>query len=72
MIIHDISIKIFNQENDMQLLKEEIKIFNNGLNFIKNSKWIFTIENRQTKKYNSVLIFFETKEKTEKAIQNRL
>ena len=52
----------------MQLLKKEIKIFNNGLSFIKNPKWIFIIKNRQTKKHDSVLISFETKEKAEKAI----
>ena len=71
MIIYNILLKYLIKKIIYNYWKK-IKIFNNELNSIKNSKWIFIIKNKQIKKYNFILIFFEIKKEAEKTIGNRL
>jgi predicted Zn-ribbon and HTH transcriptional regulator len=64
-------LEIFGQEEGLDLLEEEIRIFN-GLNPIIKPNWLSSIENRKIKKHASAIISFETKAEAEKAIRNRL
>ena len=55
----------------MQLLEEEIKVFN-GLNPVSKPSWLSSAENRAKKQYGSAIVAFETKTEADKALQNRL
>ena len=55
----------------MELLQEEIKVFN-GLNPITKPRWLSTPENRASKRHGSVTVYFETKAEAERALRNRL
>jgi hypothetical protein len=71
VIIHRIPMDIFGHQEGLDLLEEEIKIFN-GLNPVIKPNWISSIENRKTKMHASAIISFETKAEADKAIRNRL
>jgi predicted Zn-ribbon and HTH transcriptional regulator len=62
---------IFGYQEGLDLLEEEIRIFN-GLNPVTKPNWISFIENKKTKRHASAIVSFETKEEAEKAIRNRL
>src|SRR5450432_1804182 len=62
---------IFGHQEGLDLLEEEIKIFN-GLNPVIKSNWISFIENRKTKRHASAIVSFETEVEVDKAIRNRL
>jgi hypothetical protein len=61
----------FGQDEGLDFLEEEIKIFN-GLKPIIKPNWLSSVENRKTKKHASVIISFETKAEADKALRNRL
>jgi tellurite resistance-related uncharacterized protein len=71
VVIHKIPMDIFGYQEGLDLLEEEIRIFN-GLNPVIKPNWISSIENRKTKRHASAIVSFETKEEAEKAIRNRL
>src|SRR5450432_3322417 len=71
VVIHKIPMDIFGHQEGLDLLEEEIRIFN-GLNPVIKPNWISSIENRKTKRHASAIISFETKAEAEKAIRNRL
>ena len=71
IVIHDISTDIFNTDDGMQLLEEEIKVYN-GLNPIIRPRWLSSLENRREKKHGSVVVCFESKPEADKALRNRL
>src|SRR5450755_4273433 len=62
---------IFGHQKGLDLLEEEIRIFN-GLNPVIKPNWISSIENRKTKRHASAIVSFETRAEAEKAIRNRL
>ena len=55
----------------MQLLEEEIKVYN-GLNPIIMPRWLSSLKNRREKKHSSVIVCFESKPEADKALRNRL
>ena len=62
---------IFGHQEGLDLLEEEIRIFN-GLNPVIKPNQISSIENRKTKRHASTIVSFETRAEAEKAIRNRL
>jgi hypothetical protein len=71
VVIHGIPTEIFGQEEGLDFLAEEIKIFN-GINPIVRPNWLSSLENRKTKKHVSAIVSFETKAEADKALRNRL
>jgi hypothetical protein len=59
LVIHKILTEMFEGEEGLSLLKEEIEIYNH-ISLKKNSIWLFSQENRETKRHVSALIFLET------------
>jgi hypothetical protein len=55
----------------MDLLEEEIKVFNR-LNPIIKPRWLSSKENREKKIHGSVVVYFKIKNEAEKALYNRL
>jgi hypothetical protein len=71
IVIHGVPTEIFNNEEGMTLLEEEIKVFN-GLNPVTKPRWLSSKDNRDHKKHGSVAVYFETKEEADRALRNRL
>jgi hypothetical protein len=59
LVIHKIPTEMFQGEESLLLLKEEIETYNH-ISLKKNSIWLFSQENRETKMHASALIFLET------------
>ena len=57
---------------NLSLLKDEIKIFNSDLKLLKNSIWLFSQENRQNNRHATILIAVENAKQAQTAIENRL
>lgn len=71
VIAHGIPTEVFNFDGGMQLLKQEIEIFNSGLSPIAVN-WISSAENRASKMHGSVVLSFDSKEMAAKALKQRL
>ena len=71
VIAHGIPTEIFNFVGGMELLKQEIEIFNSGLSPIAVN-WISSAENRASKMHGSVVLSFDSKEMAAKALKQRL
>jgi len=71
VVVYGISTEIFGQNNGLEFLEEEIKIFNR-INLVVRPNWLSSAENRKTKKHASAIIAFETKAEADKALRNRL
>ena len=46
IILHELSINIFQSKEDLKMLKEEVKLFNKELKLMRESVWLSTEENR--------------------------
>jgi len=57
---------------DLLLLKNEIKIFNSDLKLLKNSIWLSSQENKQINKHATILIAVKDAKQAQTAIENRL
>ncbi|KAL1952666.1 hypothetical protein VTO42DRAFT_4548 [Malbranchea cinnamomea] len=68
VIAHGIPTGIFNFEGGMELLRQEIEVFNSGFSPIAVS-WISSAENRASKMHGSVILSFDTKETAAKALR---
>jgi hypothetical protein len=72
VIIHGIPTLDFNCPEGMDMIVDEIKTFNEGLNPIGKPYWMSSAITRATKRSGSVAIAFATEEEASKAIRNRL
>ena len=72
IIIHGVPIADFDSEQGMQLLKQEIELFNPGLQLIAPPRWISSNEKRQGKLHSSVTAAFDTEFARNKALRNKL
>ena len=72
MALYRVSIAPFNSLDKMDLLTDEIKIFNKGLSPIGKLYWLTSADKRQTQLAGSIVVAFATKEEANKAIRNRL
>ena len=70
VVAHGISTEIFNFSKGLDLLKEEIKIFNRIQPVAVN--WLSSSQNREQKKHGSIVIAFDNKAYAEKALKNQL
>ena len=59
LIIHGIPITPFSINDELYLLKEEIETFNPEIKLLKNSRWLSSEENRQSKRHTSIAIIVE-------------
>ena len=59
LVIHEIPITLFLINNKLYLLKKEIETFNPEVKLLKNPRWLFLEENRQSKKHASIIIIIE-------------
>ena len=58
-VLHDIPTKLFNIEDGMMLLKEELELYNPGLILKKNPIWLTSWEKRDVSQTASVLVFVD-------------
>lgn len=72
VVAHGIPLADFDNDEGMEMIKDEVSIFNKGLKPIGMPHWISTIENRKVNKAGSVAIAFATEEEANRAIRNRL
>jgi hypothetical protein len=72
VVLHGVPIIDFNTPEGMELIKEEIKTFNKGLNPIGTPYWLTAPEKRGSQRGGSVAIAFATETEANRAIQNRL
>ena len=72
VITHNIFTEIFNNAEDIKLLKEEIKIYNLNLKLLCLLSWLSIKEIRQQKMHFSVVIIFKTEKEAFKALRFKL
>jgi hypothetical protein len=76
IIIHSIPLRTFDNENGMELVKEEINTFNKHLNLKLTGQpyWLTTREKRDDpfRLHGSVVVSFEKEEDAIKALRNRI
>ncbi|KAF2135107.1 uncharacterized protein K452DRAFT_239956, partial [Aplosporella prunicola CBS 121167] len=60
------------RESFAELVRDEVKTFNKGLNPVGNPYWLTSEEKRQTAKAGSVTLAFESEREALKAISGRL
>ena len=72
VIVHGIPTLDFNCPEGMDMIVDEIKTFNEGLNPIGKPYWMSSASTRATKRSGSVAISFATEEEASRAIRNRL
>ena len=70
IVAHGIPTEIFNFSKGLDLLKEEIKIFNRIDPVAVN--WLSSSQNREQKKHASIVIAFDNKASAQKALKNQL
>ena len=70
IIAYDILINIFNCSKELDLLKQELQIYNNMHSIAIN--WLSTSQNRQEKMHASAVIAFDSEEAVQKALKKRL
>ena len=69
---YDISTAIFNTENGMQLLKEEVETFNKDFKLVCLPTWLTSEEVQSQKAHFSVILAFGSDQEAKKALRNRL
>ncbi len=69
--IHNIPTSLATNQ-DLQVLKEEIPLFNNGLKIVGNPFWLTKEEHRASKATATACIAFATEEEALKAIKQKL
>ena len=55
IVVHEVSILSFSIDDGMFVLKNEIETFNSNLKLLRNSNWLSSKENRQTKRHASII-----------------
>ena len=70
VIVHGIPTDIFNRDDEMIMLHDEIITFNHFQSLAIN--WLSTKENRDTKKHASIIISLESKELATKLLSKRV
>src|SRR5438034_7085069 len=70
IVAHGIPTDIFNCSKGLDLLKQEIEIYNNMHPIAVN--WLSTSQNRQEKMHASAVIAFDSEEAVQKALKKRL
>lgn len=70
--IHGIPTMDFNTPEGMNMIKEEITIFNKGYTPIGTPYWLTTADKRATQRGGSIAVAFASKEEADRAIRNRL
>ena len=58
VVAHEVPTEVFNYFKDLQLLQQEIKLFNKIQLLAVNQ--LFSSQNRETKKHNSIVIAFNS------------
>ena len=72
IVIHEVPVQSFLTQKELNILKNEIEIFNSQLKLMKNSAWLCSQENLQFKLHASIIIAVENAKQAEFALQNRL
>ena len=70
IVAHGIPTDIFNYSKGLDLLKQELEIYNNMHPVAVN--WLSTSQNRQEKMHASAVIAFDSEEAVQKALKKRL
>ena len=55
-------------DDGLYLLKKEIETFNPEVKLLKNPRWLTSKENRQNKRYTSIIIVVENAEQAKAAL----
>ncbi len=71
LVIHEIPIAPFSMDNELYLLKEEIETFNPEIKLLKNSRWLSSKENKQSKKHASFTIIVENADQANATLQKK-
>ena len=70
--MHEISVQLFSISDNLFILKDEIEIFNPGLKLMRNSSWLSSEENRQSKLHALIVFAVDDAEQAQKATQKML
>ena len=62
----------FSSSDGLSILKNEIEIFNSDLKLLRDSNWLSFEENRQKKRYASIIFAVDNAEQAQKAIKKKL
>ena len=65
-------VQSFSTSDGLFMLKDEIEIFNSGLKLIRNSSWLSSEENRQSKLHALIVFAVDDAEQAQKATQKML
>jgi hypothetical protein len=72
VVLHGVLIADFDTPSGMELVIDEVRTFNKGLNPIGTPYWLSSPENRAIYRAGSVVVAFATAEEASRAIRHRL
>ena len=72
IVIHEIPIQPFSTDEGLEMLKNEIEIFNSQLKLMKKPAWLYSKENRQLKMHASIVIVVENANQAHYALHHKL
>ena len=71
VVIHGVPIQPFAMDEGLELLKNEIEIFNSQLKLMKKPAWLCSKENRQLKMHASIVIAVENANQAHYALHHK-
>jgi hypothetical protein len=72
VVLYSILIEDFDTPEGMDLVLDEIKTFNKGLNSIGTPYWLTSAEKRQNQIAGSIVVSFTTEQEATRAIRKRV
>jgi hypothetical protein len=72
VVVHGVNTQDFNSDESLSLIREEIELFNPGIELTTNPIWLTSYAKKQEQQGASILVTVQTEEEAKTAIQNRL
>ncbi|SLM37289.1 hypothetical protein LPUS_07068 [Lasallia pustulata] len=72
ILLHGLPTAVFNTKDGLEMLQEEVELFNKGIKLVTKPVWLSTAENRQNKMHASAIISVATQEEAQNALRTRV
>ncbi|SLM39078.1 hypothetical protein LPUS_09506 [Lasallia pustulata] len=72
ILLHGLLTAVFNTRDGLEMLQEEVELFNKGIKLVTKPVWLSTAENRQNKMHASAIISVATQEEAQNALRTRV
>ncbi|SLM41109.1 hypothetical protein LPUS_12025 [Lasallia pustulata] len=72
ILLHGLPTAVFNTKDGLEMLQEEVELFNKGIKLVTKPVWLSIAGNRQNKMHASPIISVATQEKAQNALRTRV